>query len=68
MADNIFVEFSENISEEEAYSDLRFYTIKSGDNLMAIACRFGTTVKNLSALNKIKNPDFIRVGQTLKIR
>lgn len=44
------------------------YTVKKGDNLTAIAKKFNTNVKNLVALNKIKNPDLIHAGQKLKLR
>jgi len=43
------------------------YKVRSGDNLSAIAVRFGTTVAEISALNKIANPSLIRVGQVLQI-
>jgi LysM repeat protein/GH25 family lysozyme M1 (1,4-beta-N-acetylmuramidase) len=43
------------------------YTIKSGDSLSKIASRFNTTVSNLVKLNNIKNSNFIKVGQVLKI-
>ena len=43
------------------------YKVRSGDNLSAIAARFGTTVAEISALNNIKNPSLIRVGQVLKL-
>lgn len=43
------------------------YKVRSGDTLTAIAARFGTTVAEISALNSIKNPSLIRVGQVLKI-
>ncbi len=42
------------------------YTIKSGDNLGAIARRNGTTVAKLKAANGLSS-DNIRAGKTLKI-
>ncbi|MBN8417944.1 MAG: LysM peptidoglycan-binding domain-containing protein [Verrucomicrobia bacterium] len=42
------------------------YTIKSGDNLGAIARRHGTTVSKLKAANGLSS-DMIRAGRTLKI-
>jgi LysM repeat protein len=45
----------------------RTYRIKPGDTLTAIAARFGTTATKLAALNNIKNPSLIRVGQVIKL-
>jgi LysM repeat protein len=43
------------------------YRVQPGDNLSAIAARFGTTVRELAALNDISNPSLIRVGQVLRL-
>lgn len=43
------------------------YTVVKGDTLSEIAVKYGTTVKNLVELNNIKNPDYIVVGQVLKL-
>lgn len=43
------------------------YTVKRGDTLSAIALRYNTTVNNLVKLNNIANPDYIIVGQVLKL-
>ena len=43
------------------------YTVAKGDTLTKIANRYGVTVKNLVAWNKIANPNLIVVGQVLKI-
>jgi predicted chitinase len=43
------------------------YVVKSGDNLTAIASRFGTTVAKIQAANGISNPNLIYVGQRLTI-
>ena len=48
-------------------SSVTTYVVKSGDNLTYIAKMFGTTVNALVELNKIANPNLIRVGQVLKI-
>lgn len=42
------------------------YTIKSGDNLGAIARKHGTTVAKIKAANGLSS-DMIRAGKTLKI-
>lgn len=43
-----------------------FYRVKPGDNLFQIARRYGTTVSNIKAWNKIAG-DTIRTGETLTI-
>lgn len=43
------------------------YLIKEGDTLSEIAAKYGTTVKKLQKLNKIKNIDLIYAGEKLKI-
>lgn len=45
----------------------KYYIVKTGDTLWAISRRFNTTVEVLVALNDIDNPDYIRVGQRLRI-
>ncbi len=44
------------------------YKIKKGDTLWSIARCFGTSIKDIVSLNKIKNPNLIYIGQILKIR
>lgn len=44
------------------------YIVRSGDTLGAIASRYKTTVTKLVQLNKIKNPNLIRVGQRIRIK
>lgn len=43
------------------------YKVKSGDNLGAIATKFGTTVSAIQAANGMGKKTNIRAGQTLKI-
>ena len=43
------------------------YVVKRGDTLNTIAPRFGTTYAHLATLNGLWNPNFIYVGQTLKV-
>jgi LysM repeat protein len=45
----------------------RRYQIRSGDTLSAVAAKFGTTVKALTARNGIKDPNRIYAGQWLDI-
>lgn len=44
------------------------YIVRSGDTLGAIASRYKTTVAKLVQLNKIKNPNLIRIGQRIRIK
>jgi 3D (Asp-Asp-Asp) domain-containing protein len=43
------------------------YVVSSGDTLSKIAGSFGTTVATLQSYNGLSNPNFIHVGQKLKI-
>lgn len=43
------------------------YTVQPGDTLSGIAVKYGTRVGVLAALNNLSNPNFIRVGQVLKL-
>ena len=43
------------------------YVVSRGDTLRSVAARYGTTVNYLVSLNALLNPDFIWVGQSLKV-
>jgi LysM repeat protein len=43
------------------------YTVVARDTLSGIASRFGTTTRNLMALNGITNANLLRVGQVLRL-
>ena len=45
----------------------RTYAVKSGDRLLFIAKRFNVSPDELIAMNKIKDPAKLQIGQTLKI-
>lgn len=45
-----------------------YYVVHAGDNLTAIAKKFGTNVANLVKLNKLANPNVIKIGQRLRIK
>lgn len=45
----------------------RTYTVQSGDTLLKIAAKYGTTVDAIVKANNLKNPSVIRVGQKLII-
>ncbi len=44
-----------------------YYTVRSGDTLYGIAKKYGTAVSILADLNMIEDPDYIRVGQKLRL-
>ena len=43
------------------------YSVRSGDTLLGIAIRYGTTISSLQSTNGISDPDSLAVGRTLKI-
>ncbi len=43
------------------------YTVRAGDTLWRLAGRFDTTVNRLAALNKIRNPNRIYIGEILDL-
>lgn len=43
------------------------YVVKSGDTLSKIAKKYGTTYQSLAKYNNISNPDYIVVGQKIRI-
>ena len=43
------------------------HRVVSGDTLGKIAARYGTTVQTLVSLNKLKNANQIKVGQTIRL-
>ena len=45
----------------------RFYVIKRGDTLAAIAASFSVTVQSIVDLNGLENADAIQAGQTLEL-
>lgn len=55
------------IPEDTSAGAARYYTIRPGDTLSEIAHRFGTTVNALAALNKIRNPNVIYAGTTIRL-
>lgn len=54
--------------DQLAESNVVEYTVKSGDNLTAIAKRYGTSVIKIAQDNAIVNPNRIFVGQKIKIK
>lgn len=46
---------------------VKMYEVKAGDTLSKIAKAYNTTVQVLTTLNRISNPNLIKIGQVLKI-
>lgn len=53
-------------NKENNTSELK-YTVKNGDTLTSIAKEYNTTIEKIVSDNNIKNPNIIRVGQTIII-
>lgn len=49
-------------------SGAKYYTIRSGDTLLAIAHRNGTSVKAICQLNGIKESTILQIGRKLRIK
>lgn len=47
---------------------VKYHTVRKGETLSGIAKQYNTTVNKLVALNNIKDPNVIRVGQKLYIK
>ena len=54
-------------SDQSSNSTPQTYTVQSGDTLSGIAARFGVTVQELCDWNNISNPNYIYVGEMLKL-
>ncbi|WP_196018085.1 M23 family metallopeptidase [Alistipes senegalensis] len=68
-------DFEDEIANEEQdkkeaaeKAAMKYYKIRSGDTLGAIARRHGTTVANLCWLNGIKSTTILRIGRSLRVR
>lgn len=59
---------SQNQALATKYTSVNVYhKIKRNDTLSALAIRYGTTVKHICALNKIKPTAILKIGQRIKI-
>ena len=45
----------------------RTVTVRSGDTLSDIASRYGVSIRTLMRLNDLRNSDYVRVGQRLRL-
>jgi Lyzozyme M1 (1,4-beta-N-acetylmuramidase) len=51
----------------KATTKTQYYIVRSGDSLSSIAAKYGTSYVRLASLNGISNPNYIRVGQKLRV-
>jgi len=47
---------------------MKYHKVRSGDTLSGIARKYGTTVKKLCQLNKIKETKVLQIGQKIRVR
>ena len=47
---------------------MKYHKVRSGDTLSGIAKKYGTTVKKLCQLNKIKETKVLQIGQKIRVR
>ena len=59
---------NQTISNANNSSNTTTYIVQSGDTLSSIANKFGTSYQALANLNGISNPNYIYVGQVLKVK
>lgn len=57
----------EKTAKSKSSEKTSIYTVKAGDNLSAIARKYGTTVAKIQALNNMGNNTTIDIGQKLKV-
>ena len=47
---------------------MKYHKVRSGDTLSGIARKYGTTVRKLCQLNKIKETKVLQIGQKIRVR
>ena len=47
---------------------MQYYKVKQGDTLSGIAKKYGTSVKRLCQLNKIKETTILQIGRKLRVK
>lgn len=50
-----------------SHNENNTYIVQQGDTLSGIAQKYGTTYQELARINNISNPNYIQVGQVIKI-
>lgn len=57
-----------SVSGGSTQQSAEYYTVQSGDNLSAIAARYGTSWQHIRDLNGLANPNLIYPGQRLRVK
>ena len=47
---------------------MKFHKVRQGDTLSGIARKYGTSVRRLCQLNKIKETKILQIGQKIRVR
>lgn len=68
VSDTIMANIEKKEREEAARKEAKYHTIRSGDTLLAIARRHGTTVPEICRLNGISRDATLKIGKTLRIQ
>lgn len=68
VSDTIMSSIEKKDREEAEKKAAKYHTIRSGDNLGAIASRYSTTVTAICKLNGIAKTATLRVGKTLRVQ
>ncbi len=67
IADILGIPNAKGAVVEVAQQPTDTYTVKKGDTLSAIAKRYNTTIRELTLVNNLANPNLIYGGQVLKL-
>lgn len=62
-----YKEVQDEINRRQNVSSI-FYQVQPGDTLSGIAAKYGTTWQQIAKMNGISNPNYIMVGQKLRVR
>ena len=65
---NQYANNDNNNSNTNQQSTIKYHTVKSGDNLWALAQKYHTTVDNLKKWNKLYNGKTIYIGMKLIVK